>query len=75
MLSATFGDEIVGYEQRDSTGCDVNRRVGFLGSGSGLLGLGIDSGLSELTLRRLLLLLLLTLLGSLIEQQTRTHLN
>lgn len=54
MLSATFGDEIIGYEQGDSTGCDIDHRVRFLGSGSGLLGLHIASHLRELTLRRLL---------------------
>jgi len=72
MLSATFGDEIVGYEQRDRTGCDVNDRVRFLSSGIGLLSLSLDSGLRELALRRLLLG---GLFGSLVEETPHTHLN
>jgi hypothetical protein len=72
MLSATFGDEIIGYEQRDSTGCDVNGRVRFLGSGNGLLGLSLLSHLRELALRRLLLS---CLFGSLVEETPHTHLN
>jgi len=71
MLSATFGDEIEGYEQRDRTGCDVNGRVRFLGSGSDLLGLGLLSHLSELTLRGLLLGGLL----GLVDETSHTHLD
>ena len=71
MLSATFGDEIKGYEQRDSTGCDINDRVRFLGSGRDLLGLGLLSHLSELTLRRLLLGGLL----GFVDEAADTHLN
>ena len=54
MLSATFGDEIVGRDQCNSTDGDVDDRVRFLGFGSILLGLSIGSHLSELALRRLL---------------------
>ena len=55
MLSATFGDEIVGRDQRNSTDGDIDDRVRFLGSGSSLLGLSLLSHLRELALRRLLL--------------------
>ena len=72
MLSATCGDEIKGYEQRDSTGCDVNGRVRFLGSGNGLLGLSLLSHLRELALRRLLLLG--GLLGF-VDETPHTHLD
>jgi len=76
MLSATFGDEIIGYEQGDSTGCDIDHRVRFLGSGSGLLGLNISSHLRELTLRRLLSAGRgLLLLRSLVEQAADTDLD
>ena len=71
MLSATFGDEIVSRNQRNSTDGDIDDRVRFLGSGSSLLGLSLLSHLRELTLRRLLLGRLL----GLVDETADTHLN